>query len=292
VRRVGGRAIRLSGEIAQVVAETMPYVTTALSAYGGAALGKVEDGAADFTVNFGRWLVQRIFQRRKNDDSLPPALAGVAEHPGDPDYLATLSAAIRSALESDAQMLAEVQEILAKAKVAAAGRDLYHAGRDITINNYSHAQPDAQDGSSAERQVVVGLIPREPLAFMDRDAHIHLIRAARRDEVTVVSAVTGLRGVGKTQLAAAYARSRASEGCGLVGWVNAETRDTTLADLARIADRLGVGDPEGDSLESTRRLQEHLKIRPNERACWYSITRQTRNRFGPSCRPSGERRSW
>ncbi len=86
-------------------------------------------------------------------------------------------------------------------------------------------------------------------------------RCCRARAVAVVCAVTGLRGVGKTQIAAAYARARVSEGWGLVGWVNAETRDTLLTGLARVAERLGVADPEGDSLESARRLREHLQTR-------------------------------
>jgi len=76
-----------------------------------------------------------------------------------------------------------------------------------------------------------------------------------------VHALTGLRGVGKTQVAAAYARLRVNEGWELIGWVNAETREGTLTGLARIAGRLGVADPEGDSLESAQRLKDHLNAR-------------------------------
>jgi tetratricopeptide (TPR) repeat protein len=110
-------------------------------------------------------------------------------------------------------------------------------------------------------QVVVGEIPREPPGFVARDMLGRLADAAGRGSVAVVCAVTGLRGVGKTQLAAAYARARVAEGCALVGWVNAETADTLLAGLARVAGRLGVADPEGDSAESARRLREHLQAR-------------------------------
>ena len=113
-------------------------------------------------------------------------------------------------------------------------------------------------------QVVVGEIPREPAAFVARVMVSRLAAAAGGGRVAVVCAVTGLRGVGKTQIAAAYARARVGEGWGLVGWVNAETRDVLLDGLKRVAEGLGVADPEGDSLESARRLRAYLQARAGE----------------------------
>jgi tetratricopeptide (TPR) repeat protein len=113
----------------------------------------------------------------------------------------------------------------------------------------------------ATHQVVVGEIPREPPAFVMRETLARLADTAGREQTAVVCAVTGLRGVGKTQVAAAYARQRVSQGWGLVGWVNAETRDTLLSGLALVAERLGVADPDGDSLKSAARLREHLQTR-------------------------------
>jgi tetratricopeptide (TPR) repeat protein len=110
-------------------------------------------------------------------------------------------------------------------------------------------------------QVVVGDIPREPAVFVARVMVSRLAAAAGGGGVAVVCAVTGLRGVGKTQIAAAYARDRAGEGWGLVGWVNAETRDVLLDGLKWVAEGLGVADPEGDSLESARRLKACLQTR-------------------------------
>jgi tetratricopeptide (TPR) repeat protein len=113
--------------------------------------------------------------------------------------------------------------------------------------------------------VVVGQIPACPPGFVRRDTVDQLAAELLGDgSVAVVCAVTGMRGVGKTQVAAALARSWMQSGRGLVGWVNAETLDGAVVDLARIAATLGVADPEGDSVASARRLAEYLATRRGE----------------------------
>ncbi|HET9896242.1 MAG TPA: hypothetical protein VFQ44_15040 [Streptosporangiaceae bacterium] len=110
----------MGSEIAQVAAEIVPCATAALSAYGVALLSRAEDSAADATVAFGRKLLQRIFGQREDGEPLPPVLSRAAVNLADPDYLGLLRAMIRDALENDAQMLAEVREILAQAKLTEA----------------------------------------------------------------------------------------------------------------------------------------------------------------------------
>jgi ATP/maltotriose-dependent transcriptional regulator MalT len=89
----------------------------------------------------------------------------------------------------------------------------------------------------------VGEIPRQPHAFVVRETVQRPAEALNETGVAVLCALTGLRGVGKTQVAA-YARSRVAAGHALVGWVNAESRDDLLAGSARIAQRVGVADPD------------------------------------------------
>ena len=152
---------------------------------------------------------------------------------------------------------------LAVAAVVSAGLSgplFYWAGRERSAVRGRNDQAAAGPALLAGR-VVVGEIPREPAAFVARGTVDRLASAAGSGEVAVLCAVTGLRGVGKTQVAAAYARQRVAEGWGLVGWVNAESRDVLLAGLARVAAAAGVADPEGDSAESARRLREHLQTR-------------------------------
>ncbi|WP_328410820.1 tetratricopeptide repeat protein [Nocardia sp. NBC_00403] len=109
----------------------------------------------------------------------------------------------------------------------------------------------------ASDTLAVGRIPSQPTDFVDRRALQQL-----RDSLgqhALVQVVTGMRGVGKTQLAAAIAREHlATRECGLVGWIDSETDGTLLEGLAAIAERVGVPDHEGDSEKSARRLRDYL----------------------------------
>ena len=118
--------------------------------------------------------------------------------------------------------------------------------------------------SCHRRRLVIGQVPREPLGFVARDLIDILAVAAATGRVAVICAVTGLRGVGKTQLAAAYARQRIADGWRLVGWINAETRQSLVTGLAAVAGRLGVADPRGDSEKSASRLRDELQSRAGE----------------------------
>jgi hypothetical protein len=131
----------MAGDIAAIAAEVTPAAVAAVTAYGTAVLTKAKDDLADATVGAGRRALQRIFGRRPEGEELPPVLAEVIENPGDEDYLSALRLAIRKALQAgDAQLLADIREIIAAARpdVAvtqniSAGRDAYTAGRDMTI---------------------------------------------------------------------------------------------------------------------------------------------------------------
>jgi tetratricopeptide (TPR) repeat protein len=111
----------------------------------------------------------------------------------------------------------------------------------------------------APGQVVTGDVPQPPPAFQPRADLLAALRATGPG-VLVVRAVTGMRGVGKTHVAAAYARSCIDERWRLVAWINAEDAGGVLAGLAAVASGLGLGTGEGDAEASGRAVRHWLEI--------------------------------
>ncbi|MFI9538109.1 hypothetical protein ACIG56_33355 [Nocardia fusca] len=66
-----------------------------------------------------------------------------------------------------------------------------------------------------------GVIPQEPDHYIARDQVGELDAGLSGQRIAVV--VTGMRGAGKTHLAAAYARRILDRREGMVAWINAET---------------------------------------------------------------------
>jgi tetratricopeptide (TPR) repeat protein len=110
--------------------------------------------------------------------------------------------------------------------------------------------PGSPARTMAQDQVVVGDIPAQRSGFQPRPTL--LARLSQDGPGPSVVTLTGTRGVGKTQLAAAYARARLAGGWRLIVWVNARDRQSLLAGLAEAAEtatpsgaasRPGASDP-------------------------------------------------
>ena len=113
---------------------------------------------------------------------------------------------------------------------------------DMTTMRQPAAGPAAREPLSAAgvtRQIVAGDIPVAAHGFQPRDDLLAALdRASAR--VSVIYPVSGLRGLGATQLAAAYARAKQEAGWRLVAWVNCADTGSLLAGLAAVAEAAGL----------------------------------------------------
>jgi hypothetical protein len=128
-----------------------------------------------------------------------------------------------------------------------AGRDAYTAGGDLTVNNfYRAADAEVQDLDVISAPLVVGDVPQQPQGFQPRAGLLSRLEAPGPPGVSV-GVVTGIRGGGKTQLAAAVAREKLALGWRLVAWVDAESADSLAAGLANVADAAGLPVRDGEA---------------------------------------------
>jgi tetratricopeptide (TPR) repeat protein len=100
-------------------------------------------------------------------------------------------------------------------------------------------------------------VPRPPRYFTGRDALLAKLRSTQPGSATVLTAIHGLGGVGKTSLAAAYVDARRGD-FDVIWWVRSEDPSLLVADLAGLARHLGLpklDDPAETATAVRRELQ-------------------------------------
>jgi hypothetical protein len=107
-------------------------------------------------------------------------------------------------------------------------------------------------------QVVVGEIPALRPGFQPRPALLAQLNRVSQSSPVVL---TGTWGVGKTQLAAAYARARLADSWRLIAWVDARDSETLLAGLAAVAEAAGLpaGGPRPQAADVGRTVRDWLE---------------------------------
>ncbi|USQ89050.1 FxSxx-COOH system tetratricopeptide repeat protein [Streptomyces phaeoluteigriseus] len=127
-------------------------------------------------------------------------------------------------------------------------------------NSTSSTAPNDDSGVVRPKVIRMGEIPREPPGYQQRTTILENLRQAAPDNSpTVIHALTGLRGVGKTHLAAAYARECISSEWPVVAWLNGEDPEQLVSDLASLAELLGVRTDNQDSVAAARAARSFLE---------------------------------
>ena len=125
-----------------------------------------------------------------------------------------------------------------------------------------------RDPSASPTRIRFGSRPVIAAGFIKRQGQDELFEAVfARAKPRMV--LTGMRGSGKTQLAAAVAARCEEEGWPLVAWIHAASRKQIIADLYELALRTGIDAPNSIPLEViVQRLLDQLRS-SDEAACLF-----------------------
>ena len=122
---------------------------------------------------------------------------------------------------------------------------------------------DEQEAAGGrDHPLVVGTVPQSPAGFQRRDGLMKALERVSAPRVSVVFAMTGIRGAGKSQVAAAYAQDRMNEGWRLVAWVDASNEASVLDGLAQVAVKARVGTAGEDARTLAAGVRNWLEAGP------------------------------
>ena len=163
--------------------------------------------------------------------------------------------------------IAALKQLLARQEQLLAGQEQLLDGQAETNERLTAVATDIQEIHSAvtrnqsapPTRIRFGSRPRVSAGFVKREGQDELFDAifTRAEPRTVL---TGMRGSGKTQLAATVAARCEEEGWPLVAWINAATRKELVADLYELALRIGIDAPKDVPPETIiRRFLDQLR---------------------------------
>ena len=248
----------LDGVSRSALAGAVTEMEVALKELSGDDAAVIE--AVRFPDNFKTYLRRRTAGRRQN-------VAAAAESFFDNLTRIVADEFIYRAPGSRAFDIAALKQLLAVQDQLVAGQKQLLEGQAEThellgtmatnIKEIHSAIPQSQPASPT--RIRFGSRPRVSAGFIKREGQDELFDAifTRAEPRTVL---TGMRGSGKTQLAAAVAAKCEDEGWPLVAWINAGSRKELIADLYELALRIGIDAPKDIPPETIiRRFLDQLR---------------------------------
>lgn len=130
-----------------------------------------------------------------------------------------------------------------------------------TMGDVSHRLADLVSSDSKPSRVFFGSRPDAVAGerFVERDEHEQL-KAVITDPTRHRTVLWGMRGCGKTQLAASLAKRCEDANWSIVAWINAVSRESIQSDLVELAKQLGIGTSDQPTQDQViRRLLNHVK---------------------------------
>ena len=206
--------------------------------------------AVRFPDNFKTYLRRRTAGRRQNVEA-------AAESFFDDLTRIVADEFIRLAPGSQAFDIAALKQLLAGQEQLLAGQEQLLEGQAETNDRVREVASDTKtiatdikeihsavtrNQSILPKRIHFGYRPRVTTGFVKREGQDELFDAilTRTEPRTVL---TGMRGSGKTQLAATVATRCEEEGWPLVAWIDAESRDVLIANLYNLALQTGIDAP-------------------------------------------------
>ena len=160
----------------------------------------------------------------------------------------------------DAGLAASVAAVPFSVPLTVGGAWASHARMKAQRSSIRRADETSIPPGSAG-QLIMGDVPQEPPAFDIRTEIFN--RLAVPPSQLRIFVVTGMRGVGKSQLVGALARKRIAERWRITAWLNAQNEAHIVVGLRRLAIDLGLDRPEINDEELAMSVRHWLETDGN-----------------------------
>lgn len=132
---------------ASAIDAAVSAMLAAIGTYGQDVLGQVEGNAADATVSLGLRLLNRLRRTKVAGAGVEEAVTDVAKNPGDTDFETVLRARLKKAVNNDAELSADIEQLLGEGGISVAA----YGGRSAAVVHNSGIISQGDNGDNRIR---------------------------------------------------------------------------------------------------------------------------------------------